>query len=66
MSAKDRLQTLQTALETRGAKDVKFFFSSYAQGEAFSVVADHAGNVLQAILASDGDRARPLGDSHIK
>lgn len=56
MSAKERLQKLQAALEKRGVKDVKFFFSLTSETSVSELASDVA-DVLQAV--EDG-RAREI------
>lgn len=64
MSAKERLQKLQTALEHEGAVDVKFFVSANTTEASLTDVATDAANFLEAAL--DPQRVKPLakfGDS---
>jgi hypothetical protein len=49
MSAKERLQEVQTALEKRGVRDVKFFFA-FSPRKATSEVANDAAKLLGSYL----------------
>jgi hypothetical protein len=62
MSAKDRLQVLQAALEERGARDVKFFFNLGSDTQLTKVVSDVA-DVLDAVIAGRTVPMPLLGDS---
>jgi len=62
MSAFNRLQTLQAALQTRGVRDVKFHLN-VTPDTALESVASTVADVLEAIQAG---RVRPfeaLGDA---
>jgi hypothetical protein len=62
MSANERLQGLQTALDESGVQDVKFFFSCSSDTPASHVVAD-AEHVLRAYLDGNVRDLPILGDS---
>ncbi|MCX7071322.1 MAG: hypothetical protein NTW01_10060 [Gammaproteobacteria bacterium] len=48
MSAKERLQALQAALEERGVKDVKFYFNPSSETSVSDLASDMAA-VLEAV-----------------
>ena len=56
MNARERLLGVQTALEARGVKDVKFCFSNTSE-KALSQVTAEVADALQAFLNGE---VRPL------
>jgi lysophospholipase L1-like esterase len=62
MSAKERLQDLQTALNQRGVQDVKFFFVGTNDIPTSHVAADVEA-ALQSYISGRVQEMGPLGDS---
>jgi hypothetical protein len=56
MNARERLLAVQAALEARGVKDVKFFFSVMSEKPLSQVVTE----VTQALQAFLDDQVQPL------
>ena len=63
MSAKDRLQTLQAALDERGVTDVKFFFNLRDDTPLTTVMSD-VSDVLQAYVDGKCEKMLPIGDAN--
>jgi hypothetical protein len=61
MTAKEKLLAAQAALEKRGAKDVKFFFSNLNE-KPLSQVAEEVASALQAQLDGKVKALGPIGD----
>jgi RNA-binding protein YhbY len=62
MSAKERLQNLQTALSERGVVDVKFFFNKQRDASLTAVATDVA-DVVEALLDGRYHPHAGVGDS---
>ena len=62
MSAKERLQKLQTALQERGVVDVKFFFSKQ-RNASLATVANDVADVVDAMLQKRYKAHAGVGDS---
>lgn len=62
MSAKERMQDLQAALNERGAEDVKFYFSQGCDTPA-SHVAEDVEHVLRSYIDGRVHPKEPLRDS---
>ncbi len=62
MSAEERLNALQVALEERGVKDVKFLFGSVSE-KGLSQLASDVADALDAVLGNRFAKLPPLGDS---
>lgn len=62
MSAKERLQGLQAALEARGVQDVKFYFTRDPKAP-HTLVVQHAAEALEAILNGQFRPLPKFGDS---
>lgn len=62
MSAKERLQALEAALEERGVVDVKFFFTNANNG-ALSTITNDVADALEDVLAGRVEEFAGLGDT---
>lgn len=65
MSTNQRLQEVQSALEQRGVRDVKFFFKLEANAMPASEVKNSVTGVLEQYLAGKCAPMGKLGDSNI-
>ena len=64
MSANTRLQEMQSALEKRGVKDVKFCFSSKAlASKPSSEVSSGVADFLDAYLCGRSTKVERIGDA---
>lgn len=63
MSANNRLQNMQSALEQRGLRDVKFCFSLTLNATPASAVASSVADFLDAYLKSRFKEVERIGDS---
>lgn len=61
MSAKDRLQSLQAALEQRGVRDVKFFLDDAVGG--LEQLTKDVSMVLEAVISGNFASLPKLGDT---
>ena len=62
MNAKERLQALEAALKKRGVVDVKFFFTTTADG-ALSTITNDVADALDDVLAGRVEKFDGLNDS---
>jgi hypothetical protein len=63
MSAEDRLQAVQSALEVRGACDVKFFFKLGMQETPRSEVRNGVADFLDAYVKGRLKEVERIGDT---
>jgi hypothetical protein len=63
MSAKDRLQEMQSLLERRGVRDVKFFFKLGLLEIPNSQVRNGAADFLDAYIKERYKKVERIGDS---
>ena len=63
MGALDRLQVVQSALEARGARDVKFFFKLDLAATPRSDVRNGIAHFLDAYLKGRSTKVERIGDS---
>lgn len=63
MSANDRLNNVQEALEKRGVRDVKFFFNLSLAAIPSSEVSNGAADFLDAYLKARSKTVDRIGDS---
>lgn len=65
MSAKERLQSVQTALQGRGVLDVKFCLAKGVADSGCAEVADRVATFLETYLNGKVKRVHGVGDLSI-
>ncbi|MCG3785752.1 hypothetical protein [Delftia acidovorans] len=65
MSAKERLLSLQPALEERGVRDVKFCFAPGVTGVPLSQVQERVYDLIDAYLKERVKRVERVGDAPV-
>lgn len=63
MGAKERLQAVQSALESRGVRDVKFFFKLGLAETPKSDVCNGVADFMDAYLNGRFKRVQKIGDA---
>lgn len=63
MSAKDRLQEMQSLLKQRGVRDVKFFFKLGLAEIPYSQVRNGVADFLDAYVKERYKKVERIGDS---
>lgn len=62
MDGKERLAVCQARLESKGVRDVKFFFGKTSE-TPLSEAAEKAATLLETVLAGKSTPMSPIGDA---